>query len=220
MGPRGRNVGRACAVPVPYGTRTPARPPRSPIRAVSCRAMRVAPKRLRAPVGALVALACVAAACHRPARPVVSPAAPALAVGEEAYCWSAAFRTALPPDSVAVRSARAYAALGFTGARWDRLADTAWAESTPTVLTRNEGPRAYRARVVAFRRGDTTVFRPFVAAGVLPPRASNADSGAHTRARFDLCGAIGRTAGNGGTAPRAPSDDERDDGLPAWRRRP
>jgi hypothetical protein len=138
--------------------------------------------------------------------------------GPQEHCWWAAFRTVLPPDSVAARSARAYTALGLTGARWARLADTAWATAGPTALADGAGGVAggvYAARVVAFRRGDTTVFRPFVAARARG--AVGADSAGPGALTISFCGAIGRAAQAGGTAPR---DPEPDDSLAQWRRRP
>lgn len=134
----------------------------------------------------------------------------------EVHCWWAAFRTALPPDSVAVRSARAYATLGLAAGRSGRLADTAWAEAGPTVLAGPSRAGAYAARVVAYRRGDTTYYRPFLS---VTPRdaATRADSGRLTRERIGFCGEIGRGAQIGGTAP---AGEEPDDASPRWRRRP
>jgi hypothetical protein len=129
---------------------------------------------------------------------------------EEGHCWWARYRTAIPPDSVAVRYARAFATLGLSGAGWSHQADTAWAEGGPTVLTRPAGTGLYAARVVAYRRGDTTFVRPFVA--VRP----GDDRGAG-RLSIPFCGDAIRTAQAGLLAPR---EEEPDDSLPVWRRRP
>lgn len=166
----------------------------------------------------VLAAALAGAGCRGLQRPQRAAVAPAPAWPAEAHCWWAAFRTALPPDSVASRSARAYTTLGLARARWASRADTACAEAGPTPLAGPErGGVLYAARVVAYRRGDTTFYRPFV--GVRPPQAEIAagDSSRVSGQRIAFCGAIGGTAQAGGTAPR---DPERDDSLPVWRRRP
>lgn len=145
--------------------------------------------------------------CHRPA---VQTAATPRASLEELHCWWAKFRTTVPPDSVAARYARAYATLGLSQTGWSHQADTAWAEGGPTVLTRPAGAGTYTAHVVAYRRGDTTFFRPF--AGVRPAGTENAGG-----LLIPFCGDVARAAQTGGAAPR---DEERDDSLPVWRRRP
>ena len=147
------------------------------------------------------------AGCHRTIaqtanEPVVWPT--------EEYCWWAPLRTTMLPDSVAARYSRAYATLGLTGAGWSHEADTAWAEAGPTVLERAASRAVYAARVVAYRRGDTTLVRPFVA-------VRSDDSASVGSLSIPFCGDVIRAAHASTTQPR---DDEKDDKLPLWRRRP
>jgi len=114
-------------------------------------------------------------------------------------------------DSVAARYAAAYTTLGLSNSGWSHLADTAWAEAGPTPLARDGDTLIYAGRVVAIRRGDTTFFRPFNA---LQGDDGSGKAGAH---RIGFCGEVSRAAMTGGTAPR---DEEPDDSLPLWRRRP
>jgi hypothetical protein len=116
----------------------------------------------------------------------------------------------MSPDSVAMRYANAYTTLGLSGAAWSRNADTAWAEGGPSVLSRTEGTGVFAARVVAYRRGDTTLVRPFIA---VRPEGSVHDGSL----AIPFCGAAIRAAQAGTTTPR---DQEKDDSLPLWRRRP
>jgi hypothetical protein len=152
----------------------------------------------------LLALAiALSAGCHHSR--VQTSSAP-LAWPKEEHCWWAPLRTALPADSVAMLYARAYATLGLSGGGWSHEADTAWAESGPTVLSRQVETGIYAARVVAYRRGDTTLVRPFVA--VQPSVGS---------LTIPFCGDVMRTAKAATSQPR---DEVRDDSLPVWRRRP
>jgi len=150
----------------------------------------------------------LSARCHRPAAQT-APAPRASLEGE--HCWWAAYRTAMSPDSVAARYAAAYTTVGLSNSSWSHLADTAWAEAGPTALTRDGDTSIYAARGVAIRRGDTTFFRPFNA---LQPADGTGREGAH---RIEFCGEVSRAALTGGTAPR---EEEPDDSLPLWRRRP
>ena len=125
-------------------------------------------------------------------------------------CWWAPFRTALPPDSVAVRFARAYMMLRMSRANWSHLADTAWAEAGPSVLADSGRVGTYAARVVAFRRGDSTLFRTFV--GITSSTSSDVSG-----EQIGFCGEPMRAARTAATAPRI---EEPDDSLPMWRRRP
>jgi hypothetical protein len=146
------------------------------------------------------------AGCHHPAQTAVTPRASI----EEGHCWWSAFRTAMPPDSVAAQYAQAYATLGLTGAGWSQQGDTAWAQAEPTLLERPEGTGTYVARVVAYRRGDTTFFRSYD--GV--QSAGPANLGAMA---IGFCGEASRASHVAAAAPR---DEEPDDSLPLWRRRP
>jgi hypothetical protein len=117
----------------------------------------------------------------------------------------------MSPDSVAARYSRAYTTVGLSNSSWSHLADTAWAEAGPTALMREGDTLTYAGRVVAIRRGDTTFFRPFDA---LKPDDGTGKGTAH---RIGLCGDVSRAALTGGTAPY---EEEPDDTLPLWRRRP
>jgi hypothetical protein len=155
----------------------------------------------------LVVTSALSAGCHR-SSVQTSNSVPAQA--EEDHCWWAAFRTKMTPDSVAVRYADAYTKLGLASVRWAQLADTAWAKGGPTVLSRPGGTGAVVARVVAYRRGDTTLVRPFVS--VRPTEPTNVGS-----LLLSFCGDAIREAKAQTTAPR---DEEPDDSSPVWRRRP
>jgi hypothetical protein len=156
----------------------------------------------------LVTTGALAVGCNHPkAQTAITPSA-----GPEfGHCWWAAYRTALPPDSVAARYARAYTTVGLSNSSWSHLADTAWAEAGPTPLSREGTTLIYAGRVVAIRRGDTTFFRPFNA---LQEDDGSGHAGGH---RIGFCAEVSRAALTGGTAPR---EEEPDDSLPLWRRRP
>jgi hypothetical protein len=151
---------------------------------------------------ALIALAALTStACRR--TPAAAPA-PAAAPLDEEYCWWAVLRTTLPPDTVAARFERAFAAVGLAGGGWTRRGDTAWAHAGLP------GAR-YASRAVAYRRGDSTHFRYYVAgAPGLAPR----DSAPNVVA---LCGRIARAAAIPTSTPASPTGDE---SLSVWRRRP
>jgi hypothetical protein len=149
----------------------------------------------------------LSAGCHRPGAQTTSTA---LAWPADEHCWWSPFRTVMAPDSVAARYARAYATLGLSETGWSHQADTAWAQAAPTALSRPAGTGVYAARVVAYRRGDTTLVRPFVAVktdGVV-------NTGSLT---IQFCGDITREAKAMTTTPR---NGEPDDSAPVWRRRP
>ena len=154
----------------------------------------------------LAVIGTLSGGCHRSTAQTATK--PSLWPTEE-HCWWARQRTAAPPDSVAVRYARAFATLGLSGAGWSHQADTAWAEGGPTVLSRSDGTGRYAARVVAYRRGDTTFVRPFVAI------RSDGEAG-DGRLAIPFCGDAMIAAHAGLTSPR---EEEPDDSLPVWRRR-
>lgn len=147
------------------------------------------------------------AGCRHPAQ-VTTASSPAWPTEER--CWWAPFRTALPTDSVAARYARAYTTVGLSRAEWSHLADTAWAQAGPSMRTDSGHVGTYAARVVALRRGDSTLFRTFVSV-----RASTSTDVAPDQIGF--CGETMRAAKAEGTAPR---NEDPDDALPIWRRRP
>ena len=140
-------------------------------------------------------------ACHRnPVNVRSSVAGP-----PEQHCWWAAYRTTLPPDSVAARFERALTSIGFSGGRVGSLADTAWAQAGPTALASPE-LGTYAARVVAIRMRDSTHFRVFIA-------GDTTDAGK----LIGMCGEIMRRAAFHAAVP---SQEESDDSTPRWRRRP
>ena len=168
---------------------------------------------------ALLALATLAASligagCRRRPAPMPAPA-PLL---DEEYCWWAVLRTALPPDSVAARFERAFTEVGLTGAARASRADTAWAHAGPTLL-RGEAAGLYESRAVAYRRGDSTHFRYFVAAARPRPedRAQPADPAERGPSPVGFCGQIARTAAIPTSVPPSPTGEE---ALPVWTRRP
>jgi hypothetical protein len=116
----------------------------------------------------------------------------------------------MTPDSVAARFARAYESLGLANASWSHQADTAWAEAGPSTVVREGASGIVRARVVAYRRGDTTLVRPF--SSVQPEGSANLGA-----LYIGFCGEVIRAAKAETTQP--PSE-EPDDSLPLWRRRP
>ncbi len=107
-----------------------------------------------------------------------------------------------PVDTVTARFARAFADLGFAPVGHS-IADTAWVSAAPVVLPGSAGG-SISARVVAFRLGDSTHFRTFI--------ATPGWKGAQT---IPLCGAILRTAAVGAVAPRTPDGEEL---LGVWQR--
>jgi len=116
----------------------------------------------------------------------------------------------MPPDSVAARYARAYETLGLSNAGWSHLADTAWAEAGPSTRTRGVTSGIVSLRVVAYRRGDTTLVRPFNSVQLV-------GSGNLGALAIGLCGEVIRAAKAETTQP---FNEEPDDSLPRWRRRP
>ncbi len=156
-------------------------------------------------ISAAVTIGCVifSVACHH--RPPSSVTAGANHLFTE-HCWWSVNRSLLPPDSVAVHFASAYAAIGFTNVHWAHVADTAWADAGPTPIRPEESGVAYRAWAVAYRVADSTHYRYFVARVGQPPSAS-----------IQLCAAIANRAALHGVQLPQPTGDET---LSVWRRRP
>ena len=125
---------------------------------------------------------------------------------DERHCWWAVYRTSLPLDTVANRFARAFTSIGFAPSAPSQVGDTAWINVGPSRLSGYEG-RLIEARMVAYRAGDSTHFRTFVATC-----ASLATSQA-----IELCQQISRAAPVGGVTLREPDGEEK---LSVWRRRP
>jgi hypothetical protein len=153
-------------------------------------------------LAASAAIVLASLACHQiggSPRPAPTPPWPA-----EHHCWWAAFRTTMPPASVALRIGSALESLGLSNLRMGSLGDTTWAQAGPTKLTATDSP-TYAARAVAIRVGDSTRFRTFVAADTIV--------GARL---ISMCGDIMSRAALGAIAPR---NEEPDDTAPRWRRR-
>jgi hypothetical protein len=135
-----------------------------------------------------------------------NPSTPRVAVVpvslDEEHCWWAVYRTSLPLDTVADRFARAFTSIGFAPSGPSQLGDTAWINVGPSRLS-GYGGRPIEARMVAYRAGDSTHFRTFVATG-----ASQS---------IELCQQISRAAPVGGVGLREPDGEEK---LSVWRRRP
>ena len=138
----------------------------------------------------------------------------------EEYCWHAVFQTVYSPDTTAARFERALRLLGLVNAHVGRLADTAWASAGPSVLDGEQGRATYAARVVAYRHGDSTHFRHYVAVGV-PPRgaASNGDDVNAASLQIPFCGKLSQIAELHGTAPQWPNG-RGEETLSVWRARP
>lgn len=134
-----------------------------------------------------------------------NPSPPKLSVvpvsQKEEYCWWAVYRTSLPLDTVANRFAAAFTSIGFSPSAPSQVGDTAWINVGPSILSGYEG-RPIEARMVAYRAGDSTHFRTFVATG-----ESQAIS---------LCQQISQAAPVGGVTLRGPDGEEK---LSVWRRR-
>lgn len=167
----------------------------------------------RAAVRLTLLLAAPAAGCRGRA------AAPAPERWPEDHCWWAVARSPLSPDTVAARFAQAFTALGLASAATRRLADTAWAAAGPTPIARGPAGARYASRIVAYRRGDSTHFRHFVA--VLPPAggwARPADTAGGLGGRsIGFCGDVTRAAVVRASLPREPTGEE---GLRVWTRAP
>lgn len=135
-----------------------------------------------------------------------NPSPPKVAIApvslDEEHCWWAVYRTSLPLDTVANRFARAFTSIGFAPSAASQVGDTAWINVGPSKISGYEG-RPIGARMVAYRAGDSTRFRTFVATG---------ESQA-----IELCQQIFRAAPVGGVTLREPDGEEK---LSVWRRRP
>jgi len=164
------------------------------------------------------ALTVLAAACrHQP--PAVAPAPAAF---EGSPCWWTVFRSPLPLDTVAAHLVSAFTTLGLSNATSAQEGDTIRAEAGPTRLDERFGG-TYSARMVAFRRGDSTLYRYFVVAsppsgGWRPSYDSLDAAGRHVSvnpagSELGLCAAIASTSQNHGTAPKEPNGEE---SLAVW----
>jgi hypothetical protein len=171
---------------------------------------------------ALTATLVVATGCHRRALGT----APAPAPVEESPCWWAVFRTTLPVDTVTAHLVSAFTTLGLTNPTSGERGDTAWAEAGPARLDAWYSG-TYSARMAAFRRGDSTLYRYFVTVTPPPggwPAAHDTVTADGRRlsvnpagSMIGFCQAIARVSANHGTFPNEPDGEE---SLPVWRRRP
>ena len=127
-------------------------------------------------------------------------------------CWSYVASSPLTPDRVARRYMDAFHAVGLDDPMWFTHADTAWALThAPTLADSARGAR-YAARVVAYRKGDSTHFRQYVTR-LAGTQATSGDS-ASTPGVAAVCARITRAAAMDVTAPTAPTGDET---LGVWR---
>ena len=149
-------------------------------------------------VVATVVTLCLSLYGCQPSSPRVSIVPASL---EEQYCWWAVHRTSLPLDTVANRFARAFESIGFERPVPLHVGDTAWIEVGPSIIPGYEN-RPVEARTVAYRAGDSTHFRTFVASG--------------EQQGISLCQQISRAAPVAAVTPREPDGEEK---LSVWRRR-
>lgn len=163
---------------------------------------------LRRSAAVVILLTAVGASCGRPGARNAPAPRPVL---QEEHCWWAVVRSPLPADSVGVRFAAAFAAVGLPAARVSQLGDTVLVEAGPGSLGVLAGG-VWASRVVAYPAGDSTRFRHFVAWNA----AGVADSARAGRV-IAVCGAITRAAGVRAVAPRAPTGEE---AQTVWTRRP
>lgn len=171
---------------------------------------------MRSLVGAAIVMMVAAppgAGCRRS---VVTTPVPAQL--QEDHCWWAVLRSPLPTDTVAIRFLRAFTTVGLTDATWTRSVDTAWARAGPTQLGDRHGGATYSSRAVAYRRGDSTHFRHYVAIALSPDRRVAALDTISTGARqIGFCGEIARAAAIPTSVPRSPTGEET---LTVWTRTP
>jgi hypothetical protein len=170
----------------------------------------------------VLAFGALVAACHHPA--AIAPA-PIPLPGAWQHCWWTAMRATLPVDSVASAFRRAFVTVGQSGVHWTRSADTIFVRAGPAPLlpldvsfdTASYGA-TYWARAVAFKQGDSTHFRVYVAI-VTPAKGwAHPTDSLHTQRLLPTCQVIAnavhfrwiRRAGD-------PGDEEK---LPVWSRVP
>jgi hypothetical protein len=149
-------------------------------------------------------------------RSVVSTTVPAQM--QEDHCWWAVLRSPLQPDTVAIRFLRAFTTVGLAHAAWTRSGDTAWARAGPTQLSDRHGGAMYSSRAVAYRRGDSTHFRHYVAIALSPDgRVAAVDTVGMGARQIGFCGEIARAAALPTSVPRSPTGEET---LTVWTRTP
>ena len=171
---------------------------------------------------ALLAVLGAATGCRKPPLGDV----PAPVEKAESPCWWTVFRSTLPVDTVTANLVTAFSVLGLTNPKSSQLGDTAWAEAGPNRLDGWSGG-TFSARMVAFRRGDSTLYRYFVhvvppAGGWPPPYDTVTMDGRGVSVNpagsmIGFCQTIARVSGNHGTSPSQPNGEE---SLAVWRRRP
>ena len=125
-------------------------------------------------------------------------------------------RTPLPVDTVGGRFARAFASVGLTGVRFQRIGDTVLVRGGPTELDDATGRARYASRAVAYQHGDSTRLRWYVA---VAPRADGvtADSSTLGARTIPFCGQIGKAVAISGFMTHDPTAD---DSIAVWDRVP
>jgi hypothetical protein len=98
-----------------------------------------------------------------------------------------------------------------------RNADTAWAHAGPTLLQRGDALFTYESRIVAYRRGDSTVYRPFGSLTRARSVLTAMDSASSTGEVIGFCNAINKALGFHAWANR---DPDAGDSLGVWWSRP
>lgn len=178
-------------------------------------------KSRKAGLAILAAVGLAVAGCRH--RALGTPAGPVPA--KEEPCWWTVFRTPLPLDTVTAHLVGAFTTLGLAGASSSQQGDTTWAQAGPTRLDDWRGA-TYSARMAAFRRGDSTLYRYFVAVepppGGWPPEYDTVTTDGRavrvnpSASAIGFCQAIARVSANNGTSPSEPNGEEL---LTVWRRR-
>ena len=172
-----------------------------------------------APSSCCIALILLGAACRQQA----SAPAPRLLAAAAGPCWWTVLRSPLPLDAVATGVVNAFTTLGLTNVSSAQQGDTIRVQAGPTRLADWYGD-TFLAGVVAFRHGDSTLFRYFVApapppGGWSPSRDSVTATGTHVIVNPEgrmvgLCAGISNIAKIDHTAPQAPNGEE---SMAVWR---
>ena len=161
-------------------------------------------------ISALFAAGVMIAGCHG----AIAPSSPAAISDGESACWWTLVRTAVPPDSVAVRFKSAYATLGLQDIVSSGSADTTTVVARPSL---GEGAN-FGSRVVAYRQGDSTSLRFYVEAW--PARMTSkatADTPGSRSDELESCSTVARAAGIKWSTPRRRPNGQ--DSLPVWQDR-
>jgi hypothetical protein len=152
-------------------------------------------------------------ACQHQATPATSAAVPLSSRSRE-FCWWAVLRAASAPDSIAGRFQRAYSELNLANVATGTWGDTAWAHAGPSSAPMRTTNVLYESGALAYRTGDSTKFRYFVAISA-PPGGwiRSSDSVAASAGDLDFCADIARRASIRWSAPKSPTGEE---SMPLW----